>query len=299
MEIEARTGKPVAETFDLIAGTSTGGLLALGLTLPRRDGQARYSAADLLDFYFENGERIFSASLGYKLYSVSGLLHEKYPIEGLEEVLYEAMGNARLKDALTEVIITSYDIENRMAWFFRSWRARNDPNYDFPVVQVARATSAAPTYFQPIQIETDAGTEHYALVDGGVFANNPSMCAYTEALTHGVSPKDIVMVSVGTGTVGQIPGHGINYEKAANWGVLGWGVPIFKVVFKSLGDTVEYQLKGLLPKERYFRLQPILYYAEEAMDKVDLVNMHHLEKDAEAFIERNQDMLDQIAAALT
>ena len=60
-------------------------------------------------------------------------------------------------------------------------------------------------------------------------------------------------------------------------------MPIFKVVFQSLGDTVEYQLKGLLPKERYFRLQPILYYAEEAMDKVDLVNMHHLEKDAEAF----------------
>ena len=78
------------------------------------------------------------------------------------------------------MFVTAYDIHDRFAFFFRSARARNDPTYDFPLVRVARATAAAPSYFEPAEVTDVAGARTYPLIDGGVYAVNPSMCAYAD-----------------------------------------------------------------------------------------------------------------------
>ena len=88
---------------------------------------------------------------------------------------------------LTDVFITAYDITDRFAFFFRSSRARTDDAYDFSLAEAARATSAAPTYFEPVEVTDAAGARTYPLIDGGVYAVNPAMCAYAEVV--GARPR--------------------------------------------------------------------------------------------------------------
>jgi uncharacterized protein len=181
-EIEDRTGKPASELFDLIAGTSTGGILALGLAKPTvGSNKPQYKAEELAELYEKEGGRIFSRSVWHRTRALGSTLEEKYPSEGIEGVLDEYFGETRLQDALTNVLVAAYEIERRIPWFFRSERAKERIDYDFPMKQVARATSAAPTYFEPVKIGAEGSSDYYALIDGGVFANNPALCAYVEA----------------------------------------------------------------------------------------------------------------------
>src|SRR4028119_1295248 len=115
-EIEARTGKRSAEMFDLVAGTSTGGILALGLTKPGQGGEPQYSAKRLVELYETEGEKIFDRPTWHRIHSVGGLAEEKCPSKGIEDVTREYFGDVRLAEALTEVLITAYEIEGRAPW---------------------------------------------------------------------------------------------------------------------------------------------------------------------------------------
>ena len=121
-EIENKAGKPISELFDLIAGTSTGGILALGLCKQNNSGAPQYSAKDLIDIYKTRGKDIFSRSLWKGITSTGGLSDEKYSEDGLEEVLQDYFAEEPLGSALTKVLITSYDIQNRAPLFFKSWK---------------------------------------------------------------------------------------------------------------------------------------------------------------------------------
>ena len=140
-EIEKRTGRRIAHLFHLIAGTSTGGILALALTKPNAHGEPQYSAEELVSFYNEQGERIFTRTLWHKFTAAGNLIDSKFPASGIERVLDQFFGDARLSDAVTEVVVTSYEIERRQPFLFKSANARLLPSYDFPMKQVARATS--------------------------------------------------------------------------------------------------------------------------------------------------------------
>jgi patatin-like phospholipase/acyl hydrolase len=150
-EIEQRTGRRIAELVDLVAGTSTGGILACGLTRPGPDGRPLYSAEELAGIYVEEGPKIFRRSLLKRIFSVEGWVDERYEDDGLNAALDRYLGDATLSQALADVLVTAYEISDRFAFFFRSARARSDPAYDFPLVQVARATGAAPSYFEPAE----------------------------------------------------------------------------------------------------------------------------------------------------
>ena len=102
--IEQRTGRPIAESFDLIAGTSTGGILAVALTRAGEDGRPRWPAAELIELYETQGPRIFDRSLFKALESVFAIEDEKYPRENLEAALEHYLGEARLRDALTDLL---------------------------------------------------------------------------------------------------------------------------------------------------------------------------------------------------
>jgi uncharacterized protein len=138
-EIEERTGRPAAERFDLIVGTSTGGILALGLTMPD-DGKPSNAAEKLIGLYEEEGSRIFSDRAG----PIRSVFEERYPYRGVEEALGEYFGEVRLKEALTWVFVTSYEIQLRAPFFRCPSGLKGKDDYDFPMRQVARATSAAP-----------------------------------------------------------------------------------------------------------------------------------------------------------
>ena len=219
-EIEKRTQKPISELFDLIAGTSTGGILALGLTKPNDQRKPQYTAKDLIALYETDGERIFSRSIWYKIQSGASFVGKKYPSDGIEKVLDHYFEDARLRDALTDVFITSYDIERRSPFFFQSRNAKLNRSYDFKMKQVARATTAAPTYFEPFKLERDA-SDYDALIDGGVFANNPTLCGFVEAKSTHPGTDNFLVVSLGTGEMTRR----FLYDETKGWGLAQWRNP--------------------------------------------------------------------------
>jgi len=293
-EIERRTGRRMAEMVDLVAGTSTGGLLACGLTRAGADGRPRFTADELADIYVADGPAIFSRNLRKRISSAGGLVDERYDDDGLMDSLVRHLGDDRLSEALRDVMITAYDIERRAAFFFRSARARRDPTYDFTLVEAARSTCAAPSYFEPARVTDAAGAAGYALVDGGVFAINPSLCAYADLAAAGATGDIELMLSLGTGSQTEP----IPYEEARSWGELGWARPILDVVFDGVADTTEFEA-GTLMGDRYIRLQVELRLASGDLDDASEENLAALEREAQRLIAEQTGEIDRACAILT
>lgn len=301
-DIERRTGKPISQLFDLIAGTSTGGVLTLGVTCPDPNDptKPRYSAADGVRLYEEQGRRIFSRSPWKRVTSLNGITDERYPSASVEAVLKETFGETRLRQALNDVMITGYETERRSPWFFRSARARRDPqNYDFPMWQVARSTSAAPTYFEPSRIDVTNTTDYYSLVDGGVFANNPSMCAYVDAISADPRPTDVLVVSLGTGVLTRR----LPYDEAVGWGAAQWVLPIISVLMDGNSETVDYQMRTVLgaeagTKKRYYRFQIKLNEGMDDMDDASRTNIRVLKLLGEELVGQSSEALEQVCKLL-
>lgn len=296
-EIENRTRKPISLLFDLIAGTSTGGLLALGLAKPDAEGKPQFSAADMVRLYENNGREIFSRSCWYRITSLGFLADYKYPPDGMKRVYTRNFGRTYLKEALCNVLITAYEIEMRTPFFFRSSRARELPGYDYTMQDVAFAATAAPTYFSPYKLNIEGGSEYYALIDGGVYANNPGMCAYTE-VRNTCPGEDILMLSIGTGE----QKTSLPYDEAERWGLAGWARPLLNIVFDGVSDTVDYQLRLLLPPQkpggpRYYRLQPEMKQ-EHLLDDARPESIRKLKMRARTLIETHSPSLDRLCHQL-
>ena len=290
-ELEESTSRPIAELFDLIAGTSTGGILALGLAKPGSDGRPHYSAADLVELYETQGERIFRRSAWHRLYAINNLADEKFESRGIEEVLEAYFGEAQLTDALTNLLVTSYDIERRAPYFFKSYRAKTDAARQTTMAAAARATSAAPTYFEPTCVDIADSNDYRALIDGGVFANNPAMCAYVEAKDLFPEAREHVVVSLGTGQLTRR----IPIDEARGWGLAMWAQPLLGVVFDGVSDSVDYQVQTLCRTEssvqRYHRFQVELTEGSDDMDDVSRTNLRVLRLHAERLISDSADEL--------
>lgn len=321
-EIERRTGKRIASLFNLIAGTSTGGILAAGLTMPKPNTkEPKYAAADLINIYRERGKEIFYEPFLEKIMKLDDISRPKYSSDGRDKVLKEYFGDTPLQNALTEVFVTSYDIQLRTPVFFTSQTNKEERinryyrkiSSGFTMHQAAMATSAAPTYFKPHKINTS--TEHetqgrgfYALVDGGVFANNPTSLALMEAIIDSKKPgktplelKDILVVSLGTGSLTRR----YEYDKAANWGLVGWVQPLLNITLDGSSESVAVQLEQLLPKAQdrppqYYRFQAMLDAGKglDDMDSTEPQNIKNLEKLAEEIIAKENENLNQLCKLL-
>ena len=241
---EAQTGKRISDLFDLIVGTSTGGILAAGLTVPTAGGKPKYSATDMLKLYADRGREIFERSFWRGITSLGGTADEQYSHKPLEKILKQYLSDATLTDCLAPVVITSYDIEQRAPYFFKTSHAKQKKDRNHYLRDAARATSAAPTYFEPEVVKSLAKSPtRRVLIDGGVFVNNPAMCAYVEALTLGATSDEIVVVSLGTG----VATRSIPYDDAKDWGAIGWVRPIIGVMMDGSADAADYHLRQLLP----------------------------------------------------
>lgn len=295
----------IGDFFDMVAGTSTGGILTTFLLCPGEDGKAKYPAKEAVNLYLEKGNEIFHKSFARTIKSLGGIVDEKYSFENLESILKEKLGeDLMLSDLISPCLVPSYDIENRRAMFFNQIEAAKNSHYNFKVWEVARATSAAPTYFEPKQISSQTGNT-YNLIDGGVFANNPALCAYVETREHiknedgkGATAKDMFMVSIGTGAV-ERP---YSYDKAKNWGVAEWLKPIVDIMMTGSAETVDYQLKHIFDsegvKDQYYRIEPSIGAADTSIDDVSAQNLQALKIAGEKSAEQHQRDLEDIADQL-
>lgn len=287
-KIEVRTGRPISACFDLIAGTSTGGILALGLSKDDGAGRPEFSARDLCRIYENRGREIFSRSPWRGVSSVGGLTEEIYSHKGLERLLDEYFDDEPLGAALTGVLITSYDIHNRRPLFLKSWR---DEFRSVLMKHAARATSAAPTYFEPALIPVDGSLR--ALVDGGVFINSPAMSAYVEARRIFPDESEFTLVSLGTGELNRP----IAIDEARGWGKVGWVAPLLGCIFDGVADAADYQLDKLLGPD-YFRFQTTLDRASDDMDDASAGNIANLKSEATRLLRTHREELDEVCARL-
>jgi len=271
----------IADYFDLIAGTSTGGILTCIFLCPEQGAdRPRFSAQQAVDLYIQNGDRIFDIPLWHRMRTGGGLLDEKHPSDGLQAVLSEYLGDLCLSDLLRPCLITAYDIRNRRAMFFTQHDARQAASHDFALSDVCRATSAAPTYFEAAKIASKMEVD-FPLIDGGVFANNPTMCAYAEARKlFGVGAAEMAILSLGTG----VDRKSYPYEDAKDWGLAGWIKPVIDIMMSGIGETVDYQVRQIFDSverpQQYLRINVELVRlpadASTDLDDASPANLRHL-----------------------
>lgn len=301
--IEAETKKPISESFDLIIGTSTGGILAAGVAVKRTKSskQPKFSATQLVALYENHGNEIFDRSFWKGLTSAKGVFDEKYDAANLEKLLNEYFGKMTLLDVLKPIALTSYDIETRSPYFFKTVRARERASRNHLLKDACRATSAAPTFFEPALVPTASGRGiKRALVDGGVFMNNPSSAGLVEAMAMGAKLEDIMLVSLGTGE----NTRSIPYEDAKDWGIAGWISPLISVMMDGQADSSHFQCKQILPgkgdnaNQRYFRFDTLLDIALDDMDAAHSANIEALKREADQILETEADEIARMIDSL-
>ncbi|QDH18427.1 patatin [Wolbachia endosymbiont of Carposina sasakii] len=277
-EIEKRARKPIAEIFDLMAGTSTGGIVVAGLC---KKDKPQYSANDLVEFYQEYGSYIFKSSfLRRSIFSWFNCA--QYSHKNIEFVLDKYFGDDTLQNTLSNVLLTSYDIHNNHPFFFKSWK--EDRNF-IKLKDALRATTSAPTYFAPKYLKINH--KEMVLVDGGVFANNPAACAYASGKR--LFPNDdILLLSIGTGRTDR----SIEYANSKRFGKIGWIKPLLHVMFASSLDSVNYQLDQVIG-DKYIRIQSQLKIASPDMDNITSKNIKSLQQEASKMIEDNQKVIEK------
>jgi uncharacterized protein len=295
--IEERTGKPISQLFDLIAGTSTGAILALGLTKPNQAGEPALTAQKLCDLYEQEIPNIFRDPQSWW----GNLLRPKYRSFAFQQILRDSFGAGRLKSALTDVLIPCYDIEHRLPYLFKSRSAKINSEHDFLMSDVALAACSSPTLFHPVQIPRFTDGRAVCLVDGGVFANNPAITALSEikSMVPGDNEKFLI-VSLGTGK----SRRPLSDEFVSLWGYVQWSRPMLELVMESISESVHEQLLCLLPasnEQQYYRLQIDLpEHTNPSIDNASAANMQALDRAAKNFCSDRQcsQELDRMCEAL-
>lgn len=287
-----------------MAGNSTGGIIVLLLNTPDANGSPKYNSTDIVSFYRNLGSSIFYQSWWQYLTSFNGWIDEKYSTKNLENSLQKYFGNCQLRNSVTNIIIPAYEISEDDTVFFKSNKAQLDPARDFYYKDIAKATSAAPTYFKPAQIHDILQQKNYTLIDGGVAVNNPAMSACVHALKLFGRDNDFLVVSIGTGTNRGVSPGKLSYreKEIKRGGKLDWASEIVSVMMNATNDVVDYQMAELFigndGKKDYYRFQALLDSNHTALDDASQENVQALERYAYDIIQENQEELEKVAALL-
>jgi len=287
-KIEEETKMKINELFHMVAGTSTGGIIATAITK-----QNSMTGKEAMDMYKYHGQDIFNKPFILQketfLDKIVDLFSEQYSATGLEKILKDACGDLTLQNLEkdTSLLATSFDVDSGKPHVFKSLESGN-PERNFYLRDVARATSAAPTYFTPAQIQNEA-KKTFTLVDGGVFATNPSMCALVAASVHfpKIPRKNIFMVSLGTGSSSFIP-----LQKLT--GDISWAEHIVDVLTLGVASATGYQVKEMLDEGvNYFRIDEKLD-ADYELDHVKKQDIEKLEEAAKNLYDSSKKDLEEV-----
>ncbi|KAK1263055.1 hypothetical protein QJS04_geneDACA017459 [Acorus gramineus] len=250
------------------------------LTAPNKDNRPLFAAKDVKEFYLENSSKIFPQRGGLLAPAVNiirSVTGPRYTGKFLHEVIKEKLGDTRLHQTLTNVVIPSFDIKRLQPTIFSTYEVESKTSLDALLSDICIGTSAAPTYFPAHYFENrdSHGTvREFNLIDGGVASNNPALLAMgevTKEIFKGnpdffpIKPMDygrFLVISIGTGSA---KGERKYSAKAASkWGVLGWLVsggstPLVDVFMQSSADMVDIHIsvvfQALHSRRNYLRIQ--------------------------------------------
>lgn len=242
--IEEKEDKKIIELFDLITGTSTGGIIACGLA-------CGYSVDDLISLYYNKGSEIFPIDNNFikKSYRyIRTVFKPMYSNKGLKKILDEYFKDYQLSNTIKPIIVTSYDIYNNEVVMFKTRNAVVSDKHNAKLKDVCLATSSAPVYFPPHALIYN--DKKRILVDGGIYINNPSMSAISDILktNEKIDINNIHLLSLGTGNHASNIGY---YSK--KWGIINWLQNIVTIMMQATSKVVDYECVQIL--NNYLRLQ--------------------------------------------
>jgi patatin-like phospholipase/acyl hydrolase len=305
-QLQKKTGNSdarITDYFDFLAGTSTGGILTCALLVPSKEKSDRpkFSAAEAVELYLANGEKIFKTSWLRKREAKYGLVDELYAAKGIEEVLQHYFGDAKLSQLLKPCLIPAYETELRQTYFFGQHKAIADPySRDYLVRDVCRATSAAPSYFETSHIHSLGAVAH-TFIDGGIFANNPSLCAYAEVRRADDQPKakDMFVLSLGTGSTK----HSYDYEKIKDQPAMSLIPALVDMMMSGVSETTHFELVKMFEAvncaDQYIRIEPeSLRNVNEEMDDASKSNLEDLQTLGDATAQAHRETLGKIVDML-
>ena len=270
--LENKFGKETYDCFDLVAGTSTGGILALAIA-------ARIPVKDIVEFYKQWGPRIFRTRFNI----LRNLLFSKYSNKELIKALQSIFGNTRIKDIYSQdkrisVCIPSIDVIQGTPTVFKtphnSRLSRDNEQY---LWEIALATSSAPTFFPLAKIRIPQSSAWKLFVDGGLWANNPSLVAITEALTyHKQTLENIYMLSLGNieSTTS------LSSNTYLNKGFVLWQADIVGITMDTQSIAVHNQIQLLFSSkglsDHYIRIQHKPNKRQNSLKKLDVATFSNL-----------------------
>ncbi|KAL3525718.1 hypothetical protein ACH5RR_014090 [Cinchona calisaya] len=269
----------ITDYFDIVAGTSTGGLITSMLTAPNKDKRSLYSAKDIANFYLEHSPQIFPESRRKNVVrSLRNLFGgPKYDGQYLQSLVKRILGNLTMEQTLTNVVIPTFDIKRLQPIIFSTTDAKANVSKNALLSDVCLSTSAAPTFFPPHYFETkdSQGNKHtFNLVDGAVAANNPTLVAIiyiSKQILTGqfqlvdLRPMDsnrMLVLSLGTGTAKFEEKY--SAAAASRWGLLAWvynngATPLLDIYGDASSDMVDIHVSTLFQslhsETNYLRIQ--------------------------------------------
>ncbi|KAF6135220.1 hypothetical protein GIB67_035291 [Kingdonia uniflora] len=277
----------LADYFDLIAGTSTGGLVTTMLAAPDKNNRPLFAAKDIIDFYLENSPKIFpqtpkSFLIGSMMNLFGAIAGPKYDGKYIRKKVQELVGQTRLDQTLTNILVTAFDIKLLQPVIFSTHEARTDLHKNPLLSDMCISTSAAPTYLpahyfeieNPAIEDPEKKTRYFNLIDGGVAANNPTLMAMSHVSKeimmknpdfYPIRPMEcskFLVLSLGTGTA-KLEAK-FDALLASNWGLVGWlyhkgASPLMDSFFQASSDVVDIHthilFQSLKCEKNYLRIQ--------------------------------------------
>jgi uncharacterized protein len=293
---ENLSGQPISALFDVMVGTSTGSILAVGLNVPAVDKPGpRYSAKDFVKMYVDLGAAIFHEDRSL-LKVLDGITRPTYNPSGYEKILHDYFGDTTMAQLLGEVAVPSIELEDMYMHVFSRARGQKGKHSDYFVKQVIRAATAAPTYFPAASVASLDNSNKGTFVDAGVSTNNPGVLAFAE--TSMISDNQpCIFVSLGTGAITKpIPAL-----KARNWGEVEWLKAIFDLQGEAQSSYAEVTIKEILqgkPGSSYHRYQVDLHQLPFSMDDTRPEHLNELRQSALAFASTKETEIRTLTSLL-
>ncbi|GMN29966.1 hypothetical protein TIFTF001_002637 [Ficus carica] len=305
----------IADYFDMIAGTSTGGLVTAMLAAPNKDNRPLYAAKEIVDFYLKESPKIFPQKSRNNFIAnlVGTVTGPKYDGKYLSSLVNGLLNDLTLKQTLTDVLIPTFDIKYLQPVIFSTNDAKESALSNARLSDICIGTSAAPTFLPAHSFTTsDKGKSRtFDLIDGALAANNPTMLAIShisKEITRknseftSMKPMDgkrMLVLSLGTGAAKQEMKY--SAAKASKWGLINWifdngSTPLIDIYSDSNSDIVDFHLSTLFQsqnsKENYLRIQNDALIGDEI--SVDMST----EKNLKRLVEIGKEMLEKPVSRL-
>ncbi|CAM0117551.1 CBASS cGAMP-activated phospholipase [Rhabdochlamydiaceae symbiont of Dictyostelium giganteum] len=292
--IERMVGCRIGSLFDCITGTSIGGVLALTLALPdpQNPRYPKKSARDMVHFFLNSGPAVFSNTTYERIKGIEGVRGPKYSNESLKNLLTQEFGETRLSEAVTDVLVPSYDLAKGKPLIFCHFKD-DKTKKSFLMRDVGLGTTAAPVYFPSHSIQDNGHSLN--LIDGGMIANNPSFLAFMKAAGHIEPGRDIFILSLGTGNA---TWKSISHEESKNFGAFQWLPMIFNLLFQTSEKMLTLHFKNMQYRDgksfSMIRLQPSLDSPEQTvLDNTSRQNIINLNNIAIRYCAKNKEWIQK------